>query len=180
LPFWDYFNNMRCKTQPLRAKTEIKNIWEVRIDLLTWDKIIRAARFRKKTYSWIVRYCVFELARKKDLRWTKRLKDSHIRIKNTVKSNQHRHMLCLYGADEIFLRNSALMLGITVTQLIRIALDVFLNRVLEGKTSKENLFKNGIKLFSKINAFRSMKKKNLAMVFHNYYTFMPENYWGFP
>ncbi|MDH5716456.1 MAG: hypothetical protein OEZ22_02325 [Spirochaetia bacterium] len=170
---------MRCKKQPLGAKIEIKNVWEVRMDLLLWDKVIRTAKLRKKTYSWIVRYCVFELARKKSLRWTEKLQQIDKEIKSKKSENQHRHMLCLYGDDEFLLRNSALILGITVSQLIRIALELFLNRVLNGKTSDKNLFWRGIKLFAQIKIFRSLKKNNIAMVFHSYIIVEKKQYWGF-
>ncbi|MDH5718687.1 MAG: hypothetical protein OEZ22_13765 [Spirochaetia bacterium] len=172
---------MKCRKQPLWAKAEIKSVWEVRIDSFVWNKIICAAKARKKTYSWIVRYCVFELTRVKKLRWTRNMLHIHEKLKClTVKDKkQHRHMLCLYGDDEIFLRNSALMLGITVSKLIRLSIAMLIDRVLDGKTSEKNLFRRGIKFFAKINIFRSAKDSLTAMVFHSYKKFLEEEYWGF-
>ncbi|MDH5721299.1 MAG: hypothetical protein OEZ13_11900 [Spirochaetia bacterium] len=170
---------MKCKKQPLGAKTEIKNVWEVRMDLSLWNKIVCASKVRKKTYSWIVRYCVFELAKVKKLRWTKSMLNIHENIKSSKKDAQHRHMLCLYGADEMLLRNSALILGVTVTQLVRISLLMFIDRLVKGKTSDKRLFWFGIKLFSEICVLRSMKDNMLAMVFHSHRKFSREEYWGF-
>ncbi|MDH5717455.1 MAG: hypothetical protein OEZ22_07425 [Spirochaetia bacterium] len=170
---------MKCRKQPLWAKAKINNVWEVRIDLLTWEKIIYTAKKRKKTYSWIVRYCVFSLLKVKNLRWTKRMQNLNQELKYNLKEKKHRHMLCLYGQDEILLRNSALILGVSVSKMIRLAIAVYIDRVLNGMTSNSNLFWQGIKIYSKIKYFRSMRENYIAMVFHNYKKFLIEEYWGF-
>ncbi|MDH5718181.1 MAG: hypothetical protein OEZ22_11170 [Spirochaetia bacterium] len=170
---------MKCRKQPLWAKTEIKNVWEVRMDLSTWKNIQSTAKIHSKSYSWIVRYCVFQLSNKKNLRWTKKLSNTHKDIKLNKNNKIHRHQLCLYGDDEMLLRNSAMILSTSVSQLIRISIAMFLDRLLKEKTSKENLFWYGIKLFSKIAIFRSVKNNTIAMDFHSHKVFLPKEYWGF-
>ena len=170
---------MKCRKQPLWAKTEIKNVWEVRMDLSTWKNIQSTAKIHSKSYSWIVRYCVFQLAHRKNLRWKARMENLHNKIKKNTAKNIHRHQLCLYGDDEILLRNSAILLGITVSQLIRISIAMFLDRVLKSKVSKKNFFYRGIKVFSEIKSFRSIKNNLITMYFHSLKPFKPEDYWGF-
>ena len=170
---------MKCNKQPLWAKTEIKNVWAVNLDVSVWEKIQIAAKIHSRSYSWIVRYCVFQLAHRKNLRWTSRMKDIHRNIKQHKSVDIHRHQLCLYGEDELLLRSSAVLLGITVSQLIRISLEMFLDRILKGKVSRKIFFFRGIKLISSIKEFRSMKNNFIAMYFHSYKPFSQEEYWGF-
>ncbi|MDH5718526.1 MAG: hypothetical protein OEZ22_12945 [Spirochaetia bacterium] len=170
---------MKCRKQPLWVKIEIKNIWEVHIDLSVWENIKIAAKIHNKSYSWIVRYCVFQLANKKNLRWTKKMQNINKDLKLISVNEKHRHQLCLYGDDEIFLRTAALILGISISQLIRISIAMFLKRFLTKKVSKENLFWYGIKIFARINKFRSLKENYIAMDFQSYKIFLPSDYWGF-
>ncbi|MDH5716973.1 MAG: hypothetical protein OEZ22_04990 [Spirochaetia bacterium] len=170
---------MKCKKQPLWAKTEIKNIWEVLLDEAIWKNVKLAAKIHNRSYSWIVRYCIFQLANKKNPRWTKNMLGIREKLRARKPKIKHRHQLCLYGVDELLIRNSAIFLGVTVSQLIRISIFMFLNRLLKKKVSQENLFWYGIKLFSNINKFRSLKNNSIAMDFHNYKIFLPSEYWGF-
>jgi len=179
LKFLGYYINMKCKKQLHWAKIEIKNVWEVHLDSSIWEKIVLAAEIHSKTYSWIVRYCVFQLTNQKKIIWTKRIMKIHDNYKNSEFKNKHRHMLCLYGDDEVLLRNSALILGISVSQLIRISIALYLSRLLKKQVSKEDLFWYGIKLFSSISNFRSLKNNFIAMDFHSHKPFSPNEYWGF-
>ena len=45
-------------------------------------------------------------------------------------SEKHRHRLCLYGEDELFIRLSAARLRCTMTHLVRIALEKYLDSLL--------------------------------------------------
>ncbi|MDH5721481.1 MAG: hypothetical protein OEZ13_12820 [Spirochaetia bacterium] len=170
---------MKCSKQPKWAKEEIQNIWNVHLNVHIWENVTLAAQMHSKSYSWIVRYCVFQLALKKDIRWSNRLKMIHENIKENPPEKSHRHQLCLYGNDEILLRNSAIVLGITVSQLIRISIAMFLDRLLKKKVSKEDLFWYGIKIVLKIKNFRSLKNKVLAMDFRSFEPYSLNQYWGF-
>ncbi|MDH5718323.1 MAG: hypothetical protein OEZ22_11905 [Spirochaetia bacterium] len=170
---------MKCRKQPLWAKTEIKNVWEVHLDTFIWKKIKLAAKINRKTYSWIVRYCAFQLAKKKNLRWTTNIIKISKRLREQNNIIKHRHMLCLYGDDEFLLRNSALILRVSVSQLVRISIAMFIERLLKEKVSKDNLFWYGIKLYATIKRFRSIKNNNVAMDFHSHIKFLVEEYWGF-
>ncbi|MDH5717133.1 MAG: hypothetical protein OEZ22_05800 [Spirochaetia bacterium] len=170
---------MKCRKQPHWVKTEIKNIWEVHLDKSIWKKVKLAAKIHNKTYSWIVRYCVFKLANKKSLQWTNELLNINYKLKMNEIQTKHRHMLCLYGDDEILLRNSALILGISISKLIRISIILYLEKFFQNKVNKKELFWYGIKLFSKIKKFRSLKNNLIAMDFHSHKKFLIEEYWGF-
>ncbi|MDH5719125.1 MAG: hypothetical protein OEZ13_00750 [Spirochaetia bacterium] len=170
---------MQCKKQPAWAKEEIKNVWNVHLDVHIWENITLAAQMHSKSYSWIVRYCVFQLAIMKNIRWSNKLKIIHEKIKRDAPVKTHRHQLCLYGADELLLRYTAIKLKISVSQLIRISLVMFLDRLLKRKVSKNNLFWHGIKLFLGIKDFRSVKNNILAMHFHSYKSYSINQYWGF-
>jgi len=177
---------MKCNKQPhglrrasLRVKEEIKNIWDVHLDVHIWENVKYAAEIHSRSFSWIVRYCVFQLVLKKNIRWTSKMSILHENIKKNMPKKTHRHQLCLYGNDEILLRNTAMQLRISVSQLIRIALCMFLDRVLKKKVSKENLFWYGIKIIYEIKDFRSLKNKILAMDFRSFKSFSVNQYWGF-
>ncbi|MDH5717053.1 MAG: hypothetical protein OEZ22_05390 [Spirochaetia bacterium] len=170
---------MKCNKQPHWAKEEIKNVWDVHLNVHVWENIIIAAEIHSRSFSWIVRYCVFQLLLKKNIRWTNNLKIIHENIKKNISEKTHRHQLCLYGQDELLLRNTAIQLRISVSQLIRISIAMFLDRLLKKKVSKENFFWYGIKIIFEINDFRSMKNNILAMDFRSFKLFSVNQYWGF-
>jgi len=174
-----YYNNMKCNKQPQWGKEEIRNVWDVHLDVQIWDNIKYAAEIHSRSFSWIVRYCVFQLALKKSIRWSNKLKTIHENIKKNPPEKTHRHQLCLYGEDELLLRYAAIQLRISVSQLIRICIAMFLDRLVKKKVSKENLFWYGIKIIHASKDFRSIKNKILAMHFHSLKPFSVNQYWGF-
>ncbi|MDH5716571.1 MAG: hypothetical protein OEZ22_02910 [Spirochaetia bacterium] len=168
---------MKCNKQPQWAKEEIKNVWDVHLDVHIWENIKTAAEIHSRSFSWIVRYCVFQLVLKKNLRWTNKLKILNENIKKNIPGKTHRHQLCLYGDDELLLRTAAIQLKISVSQLLRLSIAMFLDRLLKKKVSKENLFWYGIKIVLEINDFRSLKKKIPAMDFRSFKLFSIHQYW---
>ena len=170
---------MKCNKQAHWAKEDIKNVWHVHLDVRIWDNIKLAAQMHSRSYSWIVRYCVFQLVLKKNIRWTNKLMAIHENIKKNPPEKTHRHQLCLYGEDELILRFAAIQLKTSVSQLIRISILMFLNRLLKKKVSKENLFWYGIKIILKVKDFRSLKNDTIAMHFHSFRSYSVYQYWGF-
>lgn len=175
---------MRCKCQPSfleKRNTKIQNILEVRIEPNVWNNIILAKKKYKITYSWVVRYCALRLAKKKSLRKRKNLDILNKKIQNRRPETKicHRHLLCLYGTDEILLRNAAMILGVTLSQLIRIALELYLGQFIrtikyaefikdKKKQEKYNKILNKIKIRPN-NYILSELKKYCISQYGSYY-----------
>ncbi len=104
-----------------------ENILEIRLSLQTWDRVIATARAKRRSYSWIVRYCVFRaIDRKRPLRLCA-YHEAACRQKRSP--GFHRHRLCLYGEDEFLIRVTAGRIGCTMTHLVRMALEWNLPRL---------------------------------------------------
>jgi hypothetical protein len=93
---------MQYNGKASRGRLHIANVWEVHLDFETWGRLRSAAEKQKCTYSWISRYCVFRLIRKKNIRMHKAMEFHSNNLRKMVKNNSeyHRHLLCLYGEDE--------------------------------------------------------------------------------
>ena len=50
-----------------------------------------------------------------------------VRGQRVNSQNKHRHRLCLYGQDELFIRIAAAKLGCTMSHLVRLALGLYLD-----------------------------------------------------
>ncbi|MES0491130.1 MAG: hypothetical protein ABUK01_14115 [Leptospirales bacterium] len=116
------------------------NILEVRLKSEIWKRIVRIALHKDKTYSWVVRYCLFRLIKRTDARknigycqrfWEKpkfkklqALAKEHLGVEE-----MHRHKLCLYGEDEFFIRMTAGLMYCTMTHLVRLALESNLDKL---------------------------------------------------
>jgi len=129
----EYFNN----------GVSIDNILEIRLCKKTWDKIEVVSKRSGKSFSWVVRYALFRLIKRKSLqtRLNKgafgdkfRSLDKVARGKKRVSKEQHRHKLCLYGSDEYFIRATSAFLNVSMTHLVRIALEWHLDTLLERFT----------------------------------------------
>lgn len=155
-----------------RWGTKPDNILEIRVCPNRWAQVKRVAGWRERSYSWVVRYCVFRFIRSH--RSLKRLKRSGEDFKQGVLAdrrrsthdgalrqvtapNLHRHRLCLYGDDELYIRVTAAALNFTMTHLVRLALEWNLDR-LEGSTiGRPNVFHSrafcllGVKLYTGVD-----------------------------
>lgn len=125
----------------------IDYVWEVNIDRYLWQRVKKVAVDSDMTYSQVSRSALFMLytdyfqkgvnlhsEERRELR--KVHQPEHKEYLKTVK--RHRHVVCLYGKDEHLIRLMALQLGITVSALIRLALRMYLERVLENKKNGLN------------------------------------------
>jgi len=175
---------MKCRKQRKSYRLEIASLWEVRLELDLWKRVVRVAREHKCSYSWITRYCVFKLVRREVLNTELVSPENSKSIAMEIHSNKntplHRHILCLYGDDEKLLRIAAMQLGLTVSRMIRLALQQYLPTI-EKKTAKwEHIFYHG----AKICKYFDHKRANiLKMPFTDriFYTkWSPREWWKRP
>lgn len=139
---------MKCRKQLKYHKIPISNLWEVRLDGDIWQRVKRVANARGCTYSWIVRYCVFRLARKTHIVMRPAMENLSREIKRHYRYTQklHRHMLCLYGEDEMLIRLAAMKLSVTLSHFIRLSLYWFLSKVECYKVTWSEIFYHGTKI----------------------------------
>jgi hypothetical protein len=180
---------MKCLRQPafLNDKpTPITEIWEVRLPLSLWQKIQRIATVRRKTFSTITRFCVFQLAERAALRWHKQMVELHQQDSREIRESEiHRHMVCLYGEDAKLLRLAALELGISVSAFIRLALRIYLRYLAmdlrSGRAvSDALLFWKAIKRWFKIPTSATNHLSLPARRSYFYQSFPPEYRWKYP
>ena len=140
------------------------HILEIRLKPEVWAKVVKTAKMNRTTYSWVVRYCVFRMIKRRDPR--RNIGDVVFR-KNSEKfnvmnlrarehkggNNLHRHKLCLYEEDEFFIRMSAALMHCTMTHLVRLALEWYLDELERQSTNRPSHFHEiafywlGIKLY---------------------------------
>lgn len=154
---------MKCLKQPrfLEGKPiRITSILEARLAPIQWNSIKIAVSQRRRTYSTISRYCVLRLAKKCNLRWTRKLHDTQIGVERGIAHARefHRHQMCLYGEDEKLIRLAALELGITMTAFIRLAIQLYLPTLAminrgHNFVTDSRLTEEGIRLIQKVQIF---------------------------
>ena len=153
---------MKCRKQLRYHKIPISSLWEVHLDVHVWTRVVKAAKNRGCTISWITRYCVFRLARKKNLymRQAMKIHSNELKSKYTNLQCYHRHIICLYGDDEKLLRIAAMQLGITVSHMIRMALYWFLPKVENFSIKWQEIYYHG----TKICRFLSFVRKSMLKI----------------
>lgn len=121
-----------------------ESIVEVRLCDDIWKKVRLVAHLRRVSYSWVVRYATFRLIRRKNPagyigyagnpRFCPTFRDyDYVKLNEAAwrrragSDEKHRHRLCLYGSDELYLRLTAALLGCTMTHLVRLALEKYLD-----------------------------------------------------
>ena len=181
---------MKCLKQPAflaNKPAKISNLWEVQLSRKLWQSLAGMAKLRRTSYSTITRYCVFRLVEQQNLRtlplYTSVLNQIREEMRETP--TKHRHMVCLYGDDEVLIRIAAMRLGITVSALIRLALWLYLPRIAMEKHSPKSvgddtLFWRGIKRWAQIrcNAFNTLGIPTLRTFTFN--SFAPQTWWPRP
>jgi len=158
----------------LANKLKITEIFEVRIRMEQMKEIVSLSKKHKITFSWVTRICLFKLLEQYthlslSIHLTNAEEKEDLLEVKEKKLKLHRHQLCLYGKDAIRVRFLASELGFTITQLVRIALRLFIH-ILSEKIEKKLLVEIGIKIVASV-----MEKLNN-------YTKIPfevEDYWPF-
>ena len=173
---------MVCRKQFRFHKIPISNLWEVHLDVETWDRMKKAAYLRNCSFSWISRYCVFRLARKKSLKMHSAMEilSKEVKTKHKNSKSYHRHIICLYGDDEKLLRITAMQLNMTVSHLIRFALTWFLPKMESKLFDNRHIYYYGTKICRYLDLSR---KTQLKLPFYDtiFYTKWPiESWWRRP
>jgi hypothetical protein len=154
---------MQCRKQPrfLENKpVEITRLLEVRLAPIHWNRIKLASWQRRRTYSTITRYCTLRLARKCSLRWTPKLRQVAVGVRQglAIAKDMHRHMMCLYGEDEKLIRLAAMELGLTITAFVRLAIELYLSTLVMEKHNQRlitnaELTWEGIRIIENVEIF---------------------------
>jgi len=130
---------MKNKSVYNKLQIQVDNILEVRLPFRIWNKIKWVAANKRRSYSWVVRYAVFRMLKRQNIQRfsgdgvSGKLSKKIAKLNELVKAERidskkkHRHRLCLYGKDELFIRLSAAKLECTMTHLIRLALALYLD-----------------------------------------------------
>ncbi|MES0489252.1 MAG: hypothetical protein ABUK01_04620 [Leptospirales bacterium] len=129
---------MKNITTYRKLKIPIDNVLEIRLSPLSWNKIKWVAVNKNRTYSWVVRYAIFRMIKRSGqfhpdgenvgLRSAKIAKlNDLMRSERGNSQKKHRHRLCLYGKDELFIRIAAAKMGCTMSHLIRLSLTMYLD-----------------------------------------------------
>lgn len=184
----------------------INEIFEVQISQTEWQKICAISQKFEYTFTATTRLCVFQLMRRglnrtEVFEYKRYLKRKYLGwlevgpeqgMLMTLGERQvwqrpssrceplHRHMLCLYGNDAMQLRVMAAHYGLSISDFVRIALELFLpsleNDLVSGRV---NIVRHGIKVYEicEIAPVKSYDKD-----FHNQTIklsrYKPDSYWG--
>ena len=144
--------SMQCNRLIPGSRIKVDYLWEVRIPVDLWHKIQAAAEDSNRTYSWVVRWCVFTALKScNKTAFSAAVMELHNRGNKGASNGQshHRFPLCLYGKDQTWLKITALDLETSVTTLILAALQLFLHTFLEQGVPSLDLFEHGIKIVAR-------------------------------
>ena len=185
-----YYINMLNRNKKTFKKeiVAIDSILEIRLHDETWGKIVRIANIKHKSFSWVVRYAVFRLIKRKDhvkyiQGWES--EDRHEKFRNLSElarvkrvpttgshGSMHRHKLCLYGEDELLIRLCAARLSCTMSHLVRLALEWNLDNLGKSICNKLGRFHHlsffwlGIKLFRDVEIHNHGLSYKLVRLIH--------------
>lgn len=158
-----YYGSMLNNRSFRKSPVHVDSIIEVRLCGDTWEKVQKVSYIKNSSYSWVVRYAVFRLIRRRRpevfMKGRSELSDGFdffpasekFRLLNDRalrrrkgSSAKHRHKLCLYGEDELLIRLVAIKVMCSMTHLVRLALewylDSLLNSALKRRYGRERFF----------------------------------------
>jgi len=118
----------------------IDSILEINLSIETWEKVKTIAEITHSSYSWVVRYALFRLIKKKNFMkfiLNKQIIEKFEKVNAEAQrkgrcKNMHRHKLCLYGEDELFIRITAAQMNFSMTHLVRLSLEWYLDDILRA------------------------------------------------
>lgn len=178
---------MQCRSQPDFLKerpSQVTDVWEVKLPQQIADLLRKTANKRRCSYSSVTRYCAFRLAEKENLKWRPLvLKGRSEMNRNPTPANErYRHMVCFYGQDIRLIKLAALALNISVSEFIRIALWLYLPRLVMDNhnrrfVSDAELFWFGIKRWLSIPLQSLNNTGQPHMRRFLFSTFPPTHWW---
>ncbi len=135
---------MRCRSQPdfLKGRpSQVTDVWEVKLPQSTADMLRTTATKRRCSYSNITRYCAFRLAEKQNLNWRPIIVQARREVSRNGPHPQkkYRHMVCFYGQDIRLIKLAALALDISVSEFIRIALLLYLPKLVMDNHNRRHI-----------------------------------------
>jgi hypothetical protein len=87
---------MKCKKQFRFHKLPIANLWEVHLEKEIWERLRQAAYLKKCSFSWISRYCVFRILRRKNFKISHAMEILSKEVKKNHHSSITTHFLIIY------------------------------------------------------------------------------------
>ena len=158
---------MRRKDGKKCCNELIRDTWEVRLNIKTWQKILQISEKTNLPYTSITRYCLFRYLRKLN-------RNKNIEIHNTRETTRstHRHVMCFYGHDLEYAKIIMMQKGVSFSCLLREALKRYLKSFIRIKFLRAAFLQFGIKIFK--NAIFSLQKPNLHLV--KYISFLQNEY----
>lgn len=144
---------MKCRRQPRFLENRpiaINDVWEVRLPPRIWRLIKQVARVRGSTFTAVTRYCLFRLVECETLRMRRHFARClrSVQSESRVAEDLHRHMVCFYGEDILLVKLAAMRLNISVTGLIRLALGLWLPRLLPSTHHRRMVAQADFKVLS--------------------------------
>lgn len=185
---------MVYRDEPYSFAAWPRHVLEVRLPEELWRRIKVMAERHGVTYSWVVRFCLFRLImRSQPLNYIGfRMKRDPLRgaapklyyrnlraVAQKSAGAFHRHRLCLYGEDELYIRIVAARLGVTMTHLVRLALECNLERVERACYRRPTRFFRAASYWLGVKRYRagdlhSRSPKNMAL---ELWRFQQIEYW---
>jgi len=169
---------------------QVDCILEIRLCTEVWAKIKHVALMRRSSYSWVVRHAIFRLIKRnntkkhigdiQNLILTLDCDDGYTLNKKVLERRhgalkKHRHRLCLYGEDELFIRLHAAQLKCTMTHLVRLALELYLDSMVVTYSKRKlsrylesSWYWLGIKLYGVVE-FHNTEVSNMRFLFQRFH-----------
>ncbi len=178
---------MQCRSQPdfLKGRpSQVTDVWEVKLPQRIADLLHKTAGKRRCSYSSITRYCAFRLAEKENLKWRSLVLKARSELSRNASpaTKRYRHMVCFYGQDIRLIKLAALTLNISVSEFIRIALWLYLPRLVMDNhnrryVSDAELFWLGIKrwLTIQLSALNNAQQPQIRRFLFS--AFPPTHWW---
>ncbi len=173
---------MKVKDRSKENKYSVSDIWEVRLEKSTILRLRKIAGLRRTTMSWLARYCIFRLIHKKKIHHEK-FHDmvDEIRANSPPFRETGRFYICFYGEDILWVKMQSGILNVTVSMLVRVALERYLSSLEnEARVPYWRLFWYGLKCNQSVQIERHRRHRSFVQEFLNSKSYNLSDYWKIP
>lgn len=137
-----------------KNKIGVTDVFEIQMRVDMWVKIADCAKRHDVTFSWVTRFCLFEVLKKyadvlNEIELQNYLEKDNLLHDKEQKRRLHRHKLCLHGNDAVHVRFVAHKLGLTISQLLRVCVRMYI-QLLFAPIERSYLVQNGIKFLESV------------------------------